>query len=298
MTPPASPRRPPALQLDVEARLLAPWRAACATVLGHAPRLIAGPSGPQLIFTPDDSDTYRRAVADIRVFPHARVRAHLQRLGFAWSDDGSITTTPTPLSLRARMRSIGLVHTGFTPALHPISALYMSKRTWLSRQCAGVVPVTVGTRAYYRRVVLWHRLAPRHLREHLRYHLHGVQHDMTRHALMLHLVPQAAVHDLGARVQAAADASSGPFVPEPLTRFYENDLVNYCQAVWRDLADPAAFAPTFRDPHNLAQLHAALDRRISTAQRGLWHRLRDAEDPTPHYEIRQRPPAMPLRGVS
>ena len=164
------------------------------------------------------------------------------------------------------------------------------------RQCAGVVPVTVGTRAYYARVALWRRLAPRRVRDHLAYHLHGVQHDMTRHALMLHLVPHSAVHDLGARVQAVADQSPG-FVPEPLTRFYENDLPNYCQAIWRDLADPAAFAPTFRDPHNLAQLHAALAARITTARRSLWHRLRDAEDPPPNYTIVQRPAAMHLRGL-
>jgi hypothetical protein len=287
---------PPALTLDLEARLLAPWLAACAAILGHAPRLIAGPGGPQLVFTADASDTYRRAVANIRVMPHARVRAHVQRLGYAWDPHGWVTTTPTPLSLRARLRTCGITTSGYTPELHPISSIYMSKRTWLERQCAGLVPVTVGTRAYYAQVAVWRRLpAPRRLHDHLRYHLHGVQHDMTRHALLLHLVPAEHVHDLGARVRAAVDAAPGPFIPEPLARFYENDLTNYCQAIWRDLADPAAFAPTFREPTNLAQLHAALDRRITESQRSLWHRLRDAPDHDPAYAIVQRPAMVSLR---
>ncbi len=117
---------PPALTLDLEARLLAPWLAACAAILGHAPRLIAGPGGPQLVFPADAGDTYRRAVANIRVMPHARVRAHVQRLGYAWDADGWITTTPTPLSLRARLRNCGITTSGYTPELHPIASIYMS----------------------------------------------------------------------------------------------------------------------------------------------------------------------------
>lgn len=284
---------PRILALELEARLLAPWRSAYAQILGHAPRLTLADDGPRLTFTADASDTYRKAVAAIDIFPHARVRAHLQRLGFAWDDAGSITTIPTPLSLRPRLRALDL-HGGYTPELHPIRALYMSKRTWLSRQCAGLVPVTVGTAGYYARVHLRRRLAPRRWHDHLRYHLHGVQHDMTRHALLLHLVPSDAVHDLGARVRDAIRTTPGPFVPEPLARFYENDLTGYCQAIWRDLPDPAGFAATFRDPHNLEQLHAALAARITESRRSLWHRLRDADDPPPAWTITQRPaPAYP-----
>jgi hypothetical protein len=284
------------LALEIEARLLAPWRAACARVLGHAPQLIdRGDGGPQLHFTADASEMYRKAIADIRVFPGDRVRAHLRRLGYAWDDAGSITTIPTPSSLRARLSNLGL-HGGYTPELHRIGSLYMSKRTWLARQIAGAVPVTVGTRAYYAQVDILRRLpSTRHWRDHLRYHLFGVQHDMTRHALMLHLVPAAAVHDLGARVQAAVHAAPGLGVPEPLARFYENDLTGYCQAIWRDLPGPESFAPTFLDPHNLGQLHAALDRRVAATRKNWWHRQRDPDDPAATFTIVQPPVAR--RGV-
>jgi hypothetical protein len=287
----------PALSLELEARLLAPWQAACARILGHAPRLVRGEVGPQLVFTPDDTPMYRLAIANIRVFAHARVRAHLTRLGYAWQADGTITTVPTPLALRARLRACGFRDAGYTPEIHRIRNLYMSKRTWLSRQCAGRVPVTVGTAGYYAQVAVRARLpATRHWREHLRYHLYGVQHDMTRHALMLHLVPAAAVRELGSRVQAAADAAPGLLVPEPLTRFYENDLTGYCQAIWRDLPDPAAFAATFRRPTNLAQLHAALDRRIAESRKPLLRRLLDPPANTPSFTI--QPPVTAYRGIA
>lgn len=281
MTPPPAP--------DHEARLLAPWQAAYAEILGHAPAL-TDDAGPQLHFVADPSEQYRLAIADIRVFPHAAVRAHLARLGYAWDAAGSITTTPTPLALRPRMHALGLVDVGFTPEIHPIRALYMSKRTWLLRQCAGAIPVTVGTAAYYRGVALRRRLpATRHWRDHLRYHLHGVQHDMTRHALMLHLVPAAAIRDLGDRVRTAARAAPGFAVPEPLARFYESDLTGYCQAIWRDLPDPAAFAATYLLPTNLAQLHAALAVRVVETRRPLLRRWRDPLAKAPTFTIHPPP---------
>jgi hypothetical protein len=266
-----------------EARLLAPWRAAYAALLGPAPDLL---DDSRLRFVAAASEQYRRTTVDVRVFPHAAVRAHLERLGYGWDAQGSITTVPTPLSLRPRLRALGFEACGYTPEIHPIRALYMSKRTWLKRQIAGAVPVTVGTAGYYRGVAIRRRLpATRHWRDHLHYHLHGVQHDMTRHALMLHLVPAAAVRDLGGRVEAAARAAPGLDVPEPLARFYESDLTGYCQAVWRDLPDPAAFAPTFLHPANLDQLHAVLAARVAETRRPLLRRWRDPLAATPAFTI-------------
>jgi hypothetical protein len=72
----------------------------------------------------------------------------------------------------------------------------------------------------------------------------------------------------GERVQQAWARHPQRVPPEPLSRFFENDLTAYCQSIWRDLPDPAAFAPTFVLPRNLAQLHAALARRIAEHARG------------------------------
>jgi hypothetical protein len=272
-----------------EAGLLAPWQAACARHLGRAPRLIAAPDGPRLDFPSDGTALHREVTVDIRVFPHARVRDHLRRLGYGWGDDGVIATTPSPLDLRPRLCAAGLTDAGYTPELHRLGRLALSLRTWLARQIAGFVPVVVATPACYARAAALAPVLPRRAHARLRYHLHGVQHDLTRHALMLHLVPAVAVRDLGRRVRLALAAARGLFTPEPLTRFYENDLTGYCQAIWRDLPDPAAFAPTFLRPHNLDQLHAALARRVAESQRPLWRRLRDPCAEPPAYANLDRP---------
>lgn len=276
-----------------ETALLAPWQAAYARVLGTAPALEHADI-PRLRFVAAATPTYAATVGHVRLYAHARVREHLRALGYGWGEDGSLTVVPTPLVLRPRLQSLGLGDAGYTPEYHVVSGIYMAKATWLARQCAGFVPVSVGAAAWYRRVALrlaLHRVVPApRWREHLEYHLHGVQHDMTKHALMLHLVPAASVRALGEAVRAAADEHGGRVVPEPLTRFYENDLTAYCQAIWRDLPDPAEFAPTFTRPANLRQLHAALDRRVAETRRGLAHWLTRAPERPPPYAI-ERPPA-------
>lgn len=290
------PARAPVLELEVERAVLAPWRAACGRLLGQAPELGRDDGGPVLRFRGDGSDAYAAAIGNVRVYAtHAPVRAHLRALGYAWDDRGFLTTVPTPLSFRSRVQALGH-DAGFVPEYHRIAAIYMSKKTWIARQCAGALPVSVGTAGFYRRAAL-RRLASPLLpggaawREHLRYHLHGVQHDMTKHALCVHLVPPAQVRALGERALQAWDANPGRLPPEPLSRFYENDLTAYCQAIWRDLPEPAAFASTFERPRNLAQLHAALDARIAELGRGLLGWLIATPAAPPRFTIERPRPA-------
>lgn len=262
------------LELEVERSVLAPWRRACARILGRAPRHDRDAGGPVLRFCSDDSPSYAAAIGNVRIYAtHPPVRAHLRALGYAWDERGFLTTVPTPLSFRSRVLALGF-EPGYVPEYHRIGGIYMAKRTWIARQCAGAVPVSVGTAGFYRRALLRRAIAPllpggAAWLAHLRYHLHGVQHDMTKHALCLHLVPAAQVRALGERALEAWDRHAGRLPPEPLARFYENDLLAYCQVIWRDLPEPAAFAPTFVHPRNLAQLHAALDARITELGRGL-----------------------------
>jgi hypothetical protein len=111
---------------------------------------------------------------------------------------------------------------------------------------------------------------------------------MTKHALMLHLVPAAEVRGLGGLVREAADEHGRRVAAEPLSRFYENDLTAYCQAIWRDLPDPGEFAATFTRPANLRQLHAALDARIAETRRGLAHWLLHPPERPPPFTIDRR----------
>ena len=287
--PPSRP--PPVLELEVERALLAPWLAAYTRLLGAAPQLTRDERGPVLRFRSDDSRTYATTIGQVRIYAaHPPVRAHLRALGYAWDERGFLTTVPTPLSFCSRLQGLGYP-AGFVPEYHRIADIYMSKPTWIARQCAGALPVSVGTAGFYRRARL-RRLASPLLpggaawREHLRYHLHGLQHDMTKHALCVHLVPAARVRALGERALAAWDRHPSRFPPEPLARFYENDLVAYCQNIWRDLPAPDAFAATFEHPQNLAQLHAALAARVAELGRGLlgWWRTTPTAPPPFHIE--------------
>jgi len=285
---------PPVVELELERALLAPWQAACAAVLGVAPVLARDALGPVLRFTSDHSPAHAASIGRVDLYgSHPRVRAHLQALGYAWDAQGYLATVPTPLSFRPRLRALGLDgNDGFTPEYHRVRSIYMSKRTWLSRQAAGAIPIALGGRGFYRRAGALARLAPAAWTEHLRYHLHGVQHDLSKHALCLHLVPRAQVAALGARARELVEHAW--LAPQPLARFYENDLIAFCQAIWRDLPGPAEFAPTFTRPANLRQLHAALDHRLAPLARGLrslpaW--LREPSDPRPDFHI-ERPPRI------
>ena len=282
-----------ALELEVERQTLAPWRAACERFLGGAPEHARDDRGPLLKFRSDDSPGHAAAIGKVRLYGgHAPVRAHLRALGYDWDHAGFLATIPTPLTFVARVRGLGF-EPAYGPELHTITGIYMSKRTWVARQCAGALPVTVGTADFYRRARLRQLLS--HVtpggarwREHLRYHLHGVQHDMTKHALCLHLVPRAQVRALGERAMAAWNNHPHRVPPEPLARFFENDLTAYCQSIWRDLPDPAAFAPTFDAPRNLAQLYAALEARVAELARGPMHWLIATPPVPPQFSI-ERP---------
>ncbi len=288
----------PADEVEAERQTLAPWRAACARLLGAAPQYTHDDHGPLLVFRSDPSKAHADAIGKVRIYgSHAPVRAHLRALGYAWDTHDFLTTIPTPGSFAARVRSRGF-EPAYLPELHVITDVYMSKHTWVARQCAGALPVTVGTAAFYRRAAIHHairRVLPGGAawREHLRYHLHGLQHDMTKHALCLHLVPRAQVQALGERVLAGWQRHPQRAPPEPLARFFENDLLAYCHAIWRDLPDPEAFAPTFTLAANLAQLYAALDARITELAQGplRWMITTPARPPTFTLERPRRRPA-------
>lgn len=257
--------------LELERVLLAPWRAACARVLGQAPTHAHDGRGPLLKFPHEDSPVHAAAIGRVRIYADA-VRHHLRALGYDWDAHGVLATVPTPLSLRHRLRALGCGDAGFTPEYHRVGAPDMPTAVWLARQCAGGLPIAIGTPGFYRRAVV-RRALGRALpfnaawQRRLHFHLHGVQHDMTKHALCLHLVPAAQVRAIGARVREAWAELGAWRGLAPLSRFYESDLTGYCQAIWRDLPAPAAFAPTFNSPANLARLHAALDLRIAQARR-------------------------------
>jgi hypothetical protein len=93
----------------------------------------------------------------------------------------------------------------------------------------------------------------------------SVHHDMTKQALLTHLIPGSEVRHIGQRVEEVIGAW-GP-IAEPIVQFFEGELLGYCQAIWRDLQAPEDFAPTFLAPANLGQFHALLERRRREGRR-------------------------------
>lgn len=274
---------------DAEARLLAPWRAGFRRRFGAAVELARDVHGLRLVFPalPDREPAAALGRVDV-LGAHAPVRAHFAAMGFAWDDRAVLTRAPAPASAAARARALGLT-LGPRPRYYRAGSAAMNKRTWLEGCLRGEVPVSLGTPLYYAALALAPRLGrrePPDVRAARDYHFFGVQHDLTKHLALTHLVPADLLAALGRALGAAHRAwHRGPLVAAPLARFYENDLLAYCQAIWRDLADPAEFVPTLLAPPNLAQLWRAARVRLAETAAGPRAWRRDDADTCPAFDI-------------
>ncbi|MCY0986061.1 hypothetical protein OV203_02905 [Nannocystis sp. ILAH1] len=270
---------------DAEAALLRPFLGAYRRRFGVAPALARDDHGLLLRFPAHDVPAHAAVVGRVDVLGgHPAVRAYLQRLGFTWDARGVIDGAPAPASLIARAPMLGP-----RPRYYQAASSAMNKRTWLEGNLRGELPLALGTAAYYTALALASRLRlpePRRVRAGRDYHFFGVQHDLSKHLLLTHRVPRPLLLDLG---RALADGlrrwHRGPLVSAPLVRFYENDLLAYCQQIWRDLADPSQFAPTCLLPANLDQLWRAVDDRLRESAAGPHTWLWNDADTCPTFRI-------------
>lgn len=253
--------------LAAEERLLGPFLDAYAAHFGTRPLVRPDAFGATLTFPAGGSPLFEQTIGRVGVFgSHRPVLEHLTRLGFAWDKTGFLLTIPTPMSLRARMVAAGFERSGYEPRYYQNTSPLFSARPWVSAFCQGFVPFAVGTRSYYRALrwmvaaspvmVPWRNAVASLL---------SVHHDMTKHALLTHLIPGSEVRHIGQRVEEVIGAW-GP-IAEPIVQFFEGELLGYCQAIWRDLQAPEDFAPTFLAPANLGQFHALLERRLREGRR-------------------------------
>lgn len=273
----------PALSPEREAALLEPWRSGYLRRFGVAPSLERDEHGLRLRFPAHETPEYAYAVGRVDVFGgHAGVREHLRRVGFAWDERGRLVGAPSPASAPARLRALGLQE-GPLPSYYQGGVRAIAVRTWLEGCLRGEVPLWLGDRRYYGVLALglWERGRVRRGRDH---HFFGVQHDLTKHLALTHLIPRPLLLALGRRIAAGLRPwHRGPLMSAPLVRFYENDLLSYCQSVWRDLPEPAAFVPTFTARGNAAQLDEAIARRLEASAAGplAWR----GADCCPRFEI-------------
>ncbi|WAS98600.1 hypothetical protein [Nannocystis punicea] len=277
---------------DAEAALLRPFCAAYHRRFGVAPALARDAHGLLLRFPAHDIPAHAVVVGRVDVLGgHPAVRAYLRQLGFTWDARGFIDGVPGPASLTTRVPALGP-----RPRYYRAAYSAMNKRTWLEGNLRGEVPIALGAGVYYAALDAAARLRvpePRRVRAGRDYHFFGVQHDLTKHLLLTHLVPRALLLDLGRALAGGLRRwHRGPLVPAPLARFYENDLLAYCQQIWRDLVDPSQFAPTCLLAANLDQLWRAVDDRLreSAAGPGAW--LWNDADTCPRFHI-TRPPRAP-----
>jgi len=276
---------------DAEAALLAPFFAAYRRRFGVAPATARDAHGLLLRFPAHDTPAHAAVVGRVDVLGgHPAVRAYLQHIGFAWDARGFIAGAPAPASLIARVPALGP-----RPRYYQAAYSAMNKRTWLEGNLRGELPLALGARAYYAALDLAARLRlpePRRVRAGRDYHFFGVQHDLSKHLLLTHLVPRPLLLDLGrALATGLRPWHRGPLVSAPLVRFYENDLLAYCQQIWRDLADPAQFAATCLLPPNLDQLWRAVDERLRESAAGPHTWLRTDADTCPEFCIVRPAPA-------
>lgn len=278
---------------DAEARLLAAWRAAYLRRFGRAPELARDEFGLVLRFPTHRGPT--DAIGRVDVFGgHPAVRAHLRRLGFAWDERGLLTAAPSPASFPARLRALG-GPPGPTPRYYQADASAMNKRTWFEGNLRCEVPLQLGGPRWYALLAAHARLRlpePARVRTGRDYHFLGVQHDLTKHLALTHLAPRDLLAALaGALARGLRPWHRGPLMAAPLARFYENDLLAYCQQIWRDLPDPARFSATFALPVNLAQLWRAVDARLAETAAGPRAWLRSDADTCPAFTITYGPAA-------
>ncbi|NUO50969.1 MAG: hypothetical protein HOV80_19110 [Polyangiaceae bacterium] len=235
---------------------------------GRAPTISIEYDDTFVTFPAHSEPEYRSMIARVdELGTHPAVRDYVKRLGFGWTDDSIFSTIPSPATFERRRAREGMGETGFSPKLYELSRLAIAKGEWLSACVRGFVPYAVGTKELYERLSRTARqLLPR-ARSAERYFLWGVQHDMTRHGLFTHLVPERCVKRFGERIGEHLANRRPLLSPTPLLRFYENDLTQYCQSVWRDLPAPHRFAAAFEAPAGYSRLEATLDRRLEEAHR-------------------------------
>jgi hypothetical protein len=265
------PTRPLAdpLNCEAEARLLGLWIDAHRERYGVAPTLERDAFGLCLRFPPLASHNHEDGIGRIDSFgAHEANYAHFRAIGFRWDDDGFFDGAPAAHGLAARLSALG-------HALGPRLRYYqpkraaMSKRTWLEGCLQGEVPLAISSDRFYGAVRLAARArlpVPSNLRRGLDYHFLGIRHDLTHHLALTHLLPRALLLELG-RVLAGGLRfwQHGPLVAAPIVRFYENDLLSYCQAIWHDLPCPLDFVPTATHAENITQLWQAVERRLAEA---------------------------------
>ena len=253
---------------------MARWAEAFAVVNGWAPRLddLGDPATGDFTLTFEPRFEPIEMLGGTGHFAHRpKLVEHLGRMGFRWSEDGRVLTTPSPATFNRRADALLPHGTGYRVGAIVRDRPKLALGPWMRMYLSGRVPVHLSTPGFYD-AVLAARGEARDWSE-LRFPFQSFAHDLTVHALNYQLIPRAAIDALTRRI---ADALPERFAawehpdalgPLTLTTFFDNDVNRFCYAVWSLSEDPPSFADAFLD--HLPQLMACLDARIDETRRGL-----------------------------
>jgi hypothetical protein len=269
--------------MDNDRKILAAWADAYPRYWGEGPTFGELPGGGTTVTFPDIPDPFglsKIMIGSVDVFsgkPH--MLDHLRRVGFNWNERGLINTVPLPSSFRPAMTRAGFPEAGYEPFLVALDQPDLLLGSWFGCMCDGLVIINVGTKVFYEQHVpdtmgQTFKLKPgsRLKTEDIAKHFMYVQHDTSKHAILLNLVPKSCYRAYGERIKTAFadiyprwtnDPAYMPHVYSPITRFYENDLVIYCDRVFECVRRPEDFVATFADEANHKQLLEQLENKVA-----------------------------------
>lgn len=193
----------------------------------------------------------------------------MAQLGFAADASGELTTVPTPASFARLVADQTGRPPAIAPQLQPMAWFLAWERPWLQAMCAGVAAINMPPAGFYAAIA--HSRLPNWapLLGGLRRGMHGLllvpAHDLTLHCVLQHRIPAADLAIFGAEIAASLVEHRGPYAPKPLCNFFEDDLSEHCQALWRRCETARDFDVLW--PAALPKLRAALRGRLDQTRR-------------------------------
>lgn len=196
---------------------------------------------------------------------------YLRRLGFGWNERGVVRQVPLPSHFERVLGGAGLGGLGMRPRIVALPTMAAFDRRWLASSTQAVLPINLGSRAFYLRHA-W-RYVPRLTRRPrsarwLASHFTILPHDLGVHALSVHLLPTCVLLELGRRIRATWALTRWRALrpPRALLSFYDTDLHLYCRSAWSEVQSVSELPALLCEPSRLAQLAEQLEARVRESQ--------------------------------
>lgn len=245
------------------------WARAFRHVLGWAPSVTGSPGAISLRFD-GPIEPLEMLGNTGHIAQSEALLAHARAMGFGWDDAGVVRLVPSPETFNARAGDLLPPGAGYRMSYIRVDRRDMSLGPFLLRYLEGRVPVQLASLDFYDAACA---RDDETVRGELGFHFTSFAHDLSVHALNYQVMPRALIDAIDARVREAlpervaawgAPEAEGPLT---LTTFFDNDVNNYCYAVW---SASATLREALTHAESLAdELLRCLDRRLEETRAGL-----------------------------